>query len=193
MEKKIRKRLRVARASPNHEIVRFLLVFISTFLFLYFFTLIYAGACAPGGLYIPFLDKYLNYVQGLRNILLHSSAYVLNLLGYQTRTNMSELLVIGHSKINLAYDCLGFGLMSFFCAFIIAWPEKCRKKIIFLIAGLIGIQILNILRFVLLGLYWHSASVRIGIDHHVLFNTMMYLIISICLFFFMSGNKRKAR
>lgn len=170
---------------------RFLILFIGLYLLFYAFNQAYIGLTAPGGYYIPFLDEHLNYIQWLRDFLLAASAKTLNLLGHQTKTSMYELLVVGHGKIVLVYSCLGFGVMSFFAAFVLAWPANFKAKTGFLIGGLIIIQLLNILRFVLLGLYWQSASGYIGIDHHFVFNAVLYGIIAAMVYAYISFIKRR--
>lgn len=169
---------------------RFLVLFIGLYLIFYFFNLFYIGITAPGGWYFSYWDKHLNYVHWLRDFLLWASSNTLNLLGYQTKTSRYELLVVGHGKISLVYSCLGFGVMSFFAAFVLAWPAILRAKISFVIIGLLIIQILNILRFVLLGLYWQSASGYIGIDHHFVYNLIVYLIIALMLFIYVNTQKK---
>jgi amino acid transporter len=41
---------------------------------------------------------------------------------------------------------------------------------------------LNVLRFVLLGIFWNKRDARI-FDHHTVFNIFIYLIIAITLYF----------
>jgi exosortase/archaeosortase family protein len=91
-------------------------------------------------------------------------------------------LVAGRGSITLIYSCLGLGVMSFFVAFVIAYPKNLKSKLIFLVTGLICIQALNILRFVLLALFWDKKSSMI-LDHHTIFNIAIYIIIAISLYF----------
>jgi exosortase/archaeosortase family protein len=99
------------------------------------------------------------------------------------------LLVAGHNMLLLNYDCLGFGVMSFFSAFVIAYPKPLLKKTIFLIGGLIVIQSLNVLRLTLLALYWKKTNGYF--DHHTIFNITIYILIAISLYFWIkTGNKQ---
>ena len=82
--------------------------------------------------------------------------------------------------IIIGYDCLGFGVMCFFAAFVIAYPKPLLPKIIFLGAGLIIIQLLNIARFVLLTLHWHRSKIYIA-DQHTVFNLFIYSLIMAAL------------
>jgi exosortase/archaeosortase family protein len=109
---------------------------------------------APGRFYSPFLAVHLNYIDGLR------------------------LLLIG-----CAVKILGWlGVSSFFAAFVIAYPKPIKIKVIFLLTGIAGIEILNVIRFVLLVLFWNGHKNQI-IDHHTLFNAFIYIVIACVLYF----------
>jgi exosortase/archaeosortase family protein len=71
--------------------------------------------------------------------------------------------------------------MSFFAAFVIAYPKQLKSKLIFLFTGLICIQVLNVLRFVLLALFWDKKSGAI-LDHHTIFNVVVYIVIALSLY-----------
>ena len=49
--------------------------------------------------------------------------------------------------------------------------------------GLLSIQLLNILRFVLLSLYWKKSNSPYVPDHHTIFNFFIYVIIAVSLYF----------
>jgi exosortase/archaeosortase family protein len=165
--------------------VRFAVLFIGLFLGLYYLNILFLGITTPGNHYSAFLDHNLNYIAALRWLLLQSSSGILHLWGFSTLTNTDELLVVGRGVIKLAYDCLGLGVMSFFAAFVLAYPKQLKAKLIFLFSGLLIIQLLNIIRFVLLALFWHRPYSTI-VDHHTLFNAIIYIVISISLYFWVT-------
>lgn len=169
--------------------VRFVTVFLVLFAIFYYFNLFFFGITSPGNHYNAFLSEHLNYIQGLRYLLLHSSAQILNWLGYTAITSDYELLVVGHGVLRLVYSCLGLGVMSFFAAFVIAYPGDLKPKLLFGISGIVGIQLLNILRFVLLALFWNKRGGHI-IDHHTIFNIIIYIIIAISLYFWVKHDNR---
>jgi len=169
-------------ASP----LRFIFRFIVLFLLFYSFNLFYYGITSPGSHYSPFLDHYLNYIQGLRSLLLYVSTGLLNLLGFTAIRNDYELLVAGHSSIWIVYSCLGLGVISFFAAFVLAFPKPLKRKIIFLITGVFMIEFLNVIRFMLLALYWNKNENKI-IDHHTIFNIIIYIIVAISLYFWVKS------
>ncbi|RYY06044.1 MAG: exosortase/archaeosortase family protein [Sphingobacteriaceae bacterium] len=144
----------------------------------------------PGGNYNLFLANNFNYVQGLRNFLLNTSSVGLQLLGYQTKTNSYSLLAIGYHKINLAYDCLGFGVMSFIAALTITYPSKTKAKLLLFVLLTIGFQLLNVLRFMLLALYWPGKAGN-QINHHTVFNLLIYLLLAVILYYWIDKSTLK--
>ncbi|RYU91603.1 hypothetical protein EWM62_06595 [Mucilaginibacter terrigena] len=164
--------------------LKFVIKFLCLFALFYgFYILFLAITSHEGKLYSPFLDEHLNFISWLRYTLIESSAGILNLLGYQTKTTTYQMLVVGHNIIHVGYDCLGFGVMCFFSAFVIAYPGVLKVKLYFFIPGLVCIQLLNLSRFILLALYWRHTTVYIS-DHHTIFNIVTYLIIAISLYFY---------
>lgn len=175
---------------PNKTTWKFAIQFIVLFALFYCFNLFYNGLMQPGGFYNAFLAQHFNYIQWLRNFLLQSSSAGLKLLGYSTKTNDYVLMVIGHGKINLAYDCLGFGLISFLTAFFISYPAKTSTKMKMWIVCTDGFQLLNIIRFMLLALYWKGEGLN-QINHHTIFNSLIYIILIVTLYVFIEKSSVK--
>lgn len=167
--------------------IKFAVTFIILFLVFYYFNLLFLGITSPGNHYSAFLDNHLNYIQALRWLLLQCSAFILKCMGFSTITNNYQLLVAGHGVIILYYSCLGLGVISFFAAFVLAYPKPQKAKIIFLLAGILSIQFLNIIRFVVLALFWNKQA-GAGIDHHTIFNIFIYIIISVSLYFWVKSD-----
>lgn len=161
---------------------RFIVVFLTLFVAFYYFNIFFFGISLPGNHYSAFLSENLNYIAGLRHLLLQCSAKILNWLGYTTITNDHQLLVAGRGSITVVYSCLGLGIMSFFAAFVIAYPKKIKSKLLFLVPGLLCIQLLNVARFVLLALFWNKKK-GVIFDHHTIFNIVVYMIIAISIYF----------
>jgi exosortase/archaeosortase family protein len=165
--------------------IRFAGVFVALFACFYYFHIFYLGITSPGNHYSPFLDEHLNYIQGLRTGLLFISKHILLGLGFTTITNDIDLLVAGRGHIALEYSCLGMGVMSFLAAFTIAYPKPVKEKVWLLTAGILVIQSLNIIRFIVLALYWKPSENHL-LDHHTIFNTIIYLIIMVSLYFWVT-------
>jgi exosortase/archaeosortase family protein len=178
------------QTSPNKTAFRFAIQFIFLFALFYFFNLFYNGLMQPGGFYNSFLAQHFNYIQWLRNFLLQSSSAGLELLGYHTKTNNYVMTVVGHAKINLAYDCLGLGVMSFLTAFFITYPAKTSTKLKLWIVCTDGFQALNILRFMLIALFYKGEGMS-KIDHHAVFNTLIYIFLAITIYLFIEKSTVK--
>ena len=162
--------------------IRFAVMFVLLFVCFYYFNIFFLGITSPGNHYSPFLAEHLNYIQWLRDVLLFVSKQILLGLGFTTITNHIDLLVAGHGHIALEYSCLGMGVMSFLAAFVIAFPKSAKEKVLFLTAGIVVIQLLNIVRFVILALYWKPSEDPL-LDHHTIFNSIIYLVIMVSLYF----------
>lgn len=169
--------------------LKFVFSFLLLFLLFYYFNIAFFGLTSPGNNYSPFLAEHLNYIQWLRSFLLDTSTTVLNKTGYTAIHNDYRLLLAGHGEIVLIYSCLGLGVMSFFTAFVIAYPKPWLHKLIFIVVGLLVIQALNIVRFVLLAIFWNKQKQQI-IDHHTIFNIIIYILIAISLYYWMKESPK---
>ncbi len=120
---------------------------------------------------------------------MQTSASIIRAMGEQVFTTEIWFRVVGRGGFVMAYDCLGYGVMSFFTAFVIAFPKPIKSKLWFLPAGLLLIQTLNVIRFVFLGLYWRQSELKTIIDHHDLFNIVLYIVLMIVLYFWLNSGK----
>lgn len=170
--------------------LRFILVFLVLFILLYYFNIFFFSLTTPGNHYVSFLDEHLNYIRILRYILLATTQNIIKALGYTSIINDYQLLVAGHGTIDVVYSCLGLGVMSFFTAFVIAYPKKIKPKLLFLFSGLLAIQLLNVIRFVLLAILWDKKSGMI-LDHHTIFNVIIYILIGISLYFWVKQDDKQ--
>ncbi len=166
--------------------IKFIFTFLFLFLLFYYFNILFFGLTTPGSHYSAFFANDLNYIQGIRWILLNSSTGILNLLGFSAICNNYDLLVAGRGSIQVVYSCLGLGISSFFAAFVLAYPKPLKAKIIFIITGILAIEILNVVRFVLLALFWNKADSKI-IDHHTIFNIIIYILVALSLYFWVKS------
>ena len=170
---------------------RFVIVFLTTYLILDYFTSFYIGITAPGNFYSSFLDENLNYVRGFRVLLLNITSGILQLMGHTVTTTDTMLHAYNVGGFNIVYSCLGFGVMSFFTAFVVAYPKSLRSKLIFLPIGLVFIQVLNIIRLLLITVYWRKSFFFGKINHHDLFNIVLYtLLLTLIYIWINSGNKK---
>lgn len=113
----------------KNSLVRYLLKFLLCFGILYYGTRVMIGITAPGGYYWDFADRYLDYVAGLRTLLMNTSRTVLEMAGYAVyMKDAYTIRMQGGLGVHVVYSCLGYGVMSFWTAFIFANRGTAAKK-----------------------------------------------------------------
>src|SRR5450759_2374683 len=128
----------------NKEYIFFIIKFIGIFCIFYFGTVAVIGLSVPQGYYSPFVAHYLNYIDWLRTSLLLTSKGLLSLLGYQTYiADKYDLIMKNGIGIRMVYSCIGYGVMSFWAAFVLANKGSWIKKLKWLLAGWLAIWIIN--------------------------------------------------
>lgn len=156
------------------------------FCILYYGTTAVIGLAAPGGYYIGFVHDYFDYPALLRKSLLNSSQLFLSAIGYHSNViDISHLKIENGPGIQLVYSCLGYGLMSFWAAFIFANSGTVKRKITWIITGCLMLWLINVLRISLLLIAFDKHwSIPFNIDHHTLFNVVAYTFIFGMIWFF---------
>ena len=164
----------------------FVAKFLVAFLLLYYGTIAMIGLAAPGGLYIPFVDKYLDYVSGIKNLLLWTTKGILYLFGIQTRIEPGYLIrFINGRGVYIAMDCVGYGVYSFWIAYMFANENPFKKKILWIIGGLILLFLINDIRITLFLVAINKGwPMPLGWDHHTWFNIFAYLAIFLMMYVF---------
>ncbi len=154
-------------------------VFLLLVLGFHAFYIFFIGATAPGGkVYISWLQAF-NFLDALRLSINKTAAFVLHLLGYTVTACTKELLQINfRSSVFLAYDCIGFGVMSVWVAFVIVDGGSFKKMILWLVFGLLALWVINVTRITLLILFNYNHWKHIlPFDHHTNFNIVSYVFI----------------
>ena len=175
----------------NKEYIFFIIKFIGIFCILYFGTVAVIGLSVPQGYYSPFIAKHLNYIDWLRTSLLLTSKGLLSLLGYQTYiADKYDLIMKNGTGIRMVYSCIGYGVMSFWAAFVLANKGSWIKKLKWLLAGWLAIWIINVLRISILVIAINKRwEMPLGWDHHTWFNIAAYLLIFILIYFYDRSSK----
>lgn len=164
----------------------YLFRFFLTFCILYYGTIAWIGICAPSGYYWPFAAGHFNYISWLRSSLLHSARIPLSVAGFDVYIKDIYTLRLQQGRgIHVGFDCLGYGVMSFWAAFIIANEGQFIKKVKWLLGGLLLMWFINVLRiallFIAINKHW---PVPLGLDHHTWFNLVAYFCIFTMIYFF---------
>lgn len=179
--------------SLKNNLVKYIAKFLLAFLLLYFGTIAWIGLTVPGGFYSSFVENYLNYPAWLRASILAGSTIVLNLFGHQTYQPDAYILRIENGDgIRMVYSCIGYGVMSFWTAFVFANNGSWKRKLKWIFGGLISLWFINIMRVsLLLVINNKHKSMPLGIDHHTWFNIAAYLLIFVMIYFYDRESKRR--
>lgn len=163
----------------NKKLWAYVIKFAVVFCVCYFGTLLVIGLSAREGYYIPFVAKYFDYVSWIKISLLSATGFILSLFNIQTHTEPGFLIRInGGRGVIIAMDCVGYGVYSFWAAFVIANSGKFLKKIFWIVSGLIALWFVNVIR---ISLFLTSINrgwrMPLGLDHHSWFTIAAYLLI----------------
>jgi exosortase/archaeosortase len=72
----------------------------------------------------------------------------LHLLGYEAFVNGRHVGVIGTAGVFLVDGCSGITAIGLFIGFVVAYPGRWVPRILFIIAGIIIIYLVNIVRII---------------------------------------------
>jgi exosortase/archaeosortase family protein len=175
--------------------IYYLIKFAGIFCLCYFGTLVIIGLAAPGGYYIPFIEKYLDYVSWIKLSLIHATRFILSLFSIDTHTEPGFLIrITGGRGVIIAMDCVGYGVYSFWIAFVAANKGKSLKKLLWIVFGVLALWLINVIRITLfLTAINKGWPMPLGIDHHTWFNIFAYLLIFIMIWWYdKSLNSEKA-
>ena len=170
----------------DKKFIRFLVKFLLLFAIFYLGTELVIGLAAPGGMYSKFVDHYFDYVSGISNTLVFGTQAFLSMLGYETYTADNFVVrLVGGSGVRIAFGCVGYGVMSFWLAYILAVSKKWTAKLVWLVGGWLFLWIINVVRIGLLVLAYNKGwGMPLGIDHHTWFNIVAYCAIFSMMYFF---------
>ena len=85
----------------------------------------------------------------------------------------------------MVYACLGYGVMSFWLAFVVANKGSIAKKIKWIFGGWLMIWIINIIRITLLMITINEKSTMpFDLDNHTFFNIGAYIAIFVLIYFY---------
>lgn len=170
------------RTINNKAAVRFVLLLLSIYCCLYSTNYMLTGLMQPAGYYSHWLAKHFDYVTAFRTFLLSSTGYIAELFGHDTYLKGNILYVKGGQNIRIVYSCMGINILCLWWAFILAIPVRLSNKMFHFIIGTLCLIALNIARLSLLTLSPNSySSGNLIIDHHTLYNCVVYGVILIVI------------
>jgi exosortase/archaeosortase family protein len=127
---------------------------------------------SQGAYYSAFLDQY-SIIKLMTNLLIYPLMGVLKALGYTVAAN-GRIVWIGGNAITIYTACLGIQVMIGYASLILGFPAK--RKLIFLIVGILVIHLLNIGRMLSILLTIKNYPVIVNVSHDI-FTYMSYAVI----------------
>ena len=177
-----------SKSSSTFNILQFLLVYALLAGWFYCFI----GITSPGGkTYSPLLDHYFNVPRWLTWLIAKSSMAMLQLSGftvYQFAPN--NVTIMGSRGVTIIWACLGFGVMSFWTAFVTAHKATWKFKLKWCLSGIIIIIALNITRITLIALanHYHWLAIT-SLEPHATFNVASYILLFLLVVWFITRYK----
>lgn len=163
----------------NKKLGGYLVRFLGLFCLLFYGTEAVIGLSAPGSHYSSFVADHLDYISPFRHALLEATKALLSLFGVHTVIGDAySLTVAGGRGVRMVYSCLGYGVLSFWIAFIFANRGSWKKKAVWMLTGCLALCAINIIRIGLLLVAVNRGwPIPLGWDHHTWFNIIAYLLI----------------
>lgn len=160
----------------SFNLTRFLIVF--AVLSGWFYA--YVGITSPDGkIYSYFLDHYLNIPAWLTWLIAKISFFILKLAGFAVyQRTPNNITINGSGGVTILWACLGFAVMSFWIAFVVALKASWQFRFKWCITGNVLITVLNITRIVLIALanYYHWNMIT-SLEPHTTFNIASYILL----------------
>ena len=171
----------------------FVAKFLGLFVLFYYGTIAIIGLAAPGGSYSPFVAKYLDYVSWIKHSLIAGTAWLVGLFGYSTVKEPGFLIrITGGRGVFIAMSCVGYGVYSFWAAFVLSNNGTAFKKTAWVIGGLLLLWIINVGRIsMFLVAINKNKTMPLGIDHHDWFTMIAYAFIFGMIYLYDKTNRRK--
>ncbi|MBK8712945.1 MAG: hypothetical protein IPL97_13930 [Niastella sp.] len=175
----------------DKKFIYFVIKFLLLFAIFYYGTLAMIGLAAPVGYHSPFVEKYLDYVSWLKYSLMYATKGILWIGGVDTVFAPDYVIRIVNGRgVKIAMDCVGYGVYSFWAAYVIANDGTMKRKMIWVLGGIFLLWLINSLRISLFLLSVDGGwPMPLGLDHHTWFNIFAYLAIFTLIYFFEKRGK----
>lgn len=139
-----------------------------------------------GTLTIPLLAGF-NLLESIRTVLIAGTVWGLELMGYPTFV-AGWIVGIPHTAaVNIQTPCLGINVCLVFIALLVAYPSEYTwwQKALYIAAGVAIIQAVNVARMIAMVFVVKNRYI-LPIEHHDLFNMVIYAIIFGLFYLFIS-------
>ena len=118
--------------------------------------------------------------------LLNATGFILSLFNIQTHKEPGFLIRInGGRGVVIAMDCVGYGVYSFWIAFVAANRGRFWKKARWIFLGVMALWMINAIRITLFLVAINKGwPMPLGLNHHTWFNIAAYLMIFILIWLY---------
>lgn len=160
-------------------------VFLLLFFLFYAITEFTIGITTQGGMYNRFVATHLDWFAAFRSFLLQGAKLLLKMMGHEVQViEPYRLKIADAGGVRMVQSCVGMGIISFWWAMILAFPQTTKNKLIYFTGGTAIIIILNIIRIAAVTLVLSSdwGKTYRNIDHHLLFNIVVYAMLFYMLY-----------
>ena len=163
----------------DRKFLWFVAKFLLLFVVFYYGTIAWIGIAAPGGVYSPFVAQWLDYVSWIKQSLMAGTGSLVGLFGHKTVMEPGFLIrIIGKRGVYIAMDCVGYGVYSFWAAYVLANACSVARKVGWVIGGVLLLWMINVVRIsMFLVAINQNRAMPFGIDHHTWFNLAAYVLI----------------
>jgi exosortase family protein XrtF len=103
-----------------------------------------------------------------------AASLLLSLFGFPSYAEGVAVLVNGRPTVLIGNPCNGMVLFGIFTGFIIAFPGLVKRKVVFIVIGLMAIYLVNVLRVVALALNHIYSYGTVSFNHHYTFTFAVY-------------------
>jgi exosortase family protein XrtF len=156
-------------------VVRFVSLFLGTYLLLGIVYSNYLKASASGGFFPDYIS---NLVANQSRAVLESWGYTSSLKPNMLEQGMSLTIDNAYTVI-IVEGCNSVSVIILFVAFIIAFAENFKKTFLFLLAGAVLIYSVNLLRIVILVVALYKFPQYENVLHSVVFPGIIYSVVFI--------------
>ena len=127
--------------------------------------------------------------------LMQAAGLILSFFHISTKTEPGFVLrFAGGRGVIIAMSCVGYGVYSFWVAFVAANKGKLAKKLRWIFFGVGALWLINVVRITLfLTAINKGWPMPLGIDHHTWFNIFAYLLIFFMIWMYDKAQSSKLK
>lgn len=172
------------------SVVRFVVLFLGTYVLLSVLYSIYLNL-SENGSYPP--DFITNLVAKQSGAIIDGFGYEAEVIPHDSKPTM-KLFINGKYLAHIIEGCNAISIIILFVSFVVAFSEKIKKTVIFLLAGVALIYSINIVRIAILAISLYHYPEHQEILHKVVFPGIIYgLVLVLWVFWVRSVSPTKQK